>query len=166
LLICRAEVGARAGAHESGLPVRVASPQEDGTSLCRSRRGWLQQLKAFVRGALILTVVLAVGFLASLLAGVFTRGAINCKCSEAMAAQANLQTAVKGADTFYTDNGSFSGIYGGSDISTITGIDVGLSFVAGKPSIGPNIISLAADPPAMARAGGIRHSGPRLLHRG
>jgi type II secretory pathway pseudopilin PulG len=46
------------------------------------------------------------------------------------AAQANLQTALTGADTFYTaDNQTYTGIYGGSGVSTITAIDTGLSYV-------------------------------------
>jgi hypothetical protein len=99
------------------------------------------------RLAVIVTLVLAFAFLVSLPAGVFTGSTTNCKCGD-IAAPVNLQMALQGASTFYTDNGSYSGLYGGSDISTITGIVSGLTFVAGQPSTGPDVISLATKPRA------------------
>jgi hypothetical protein len=102
-------------------------------------------MKRFRRLLVGLVLVLGVAFLAALPAGVFTGSPANCKCG-GTAALANLQTALQGASTFYADNGSYSGIYGGRDISTITGIDVGLTFVSGQPSTASNVISLATKP--------------------
>jgi hypothetical protein len=63
------------------------------------------------------------------------------------AAQENLQTALMGADTFYTSNNqSYTGIYGGSGVSTITSIDTGLFYVPGSTaSTRANIVSINAD---------------------
>jgi type IV pilus assembly protein PilA len=60
------------------------------------------------------------------------------------AAQANLQTALTGADTFYTNaKQSYSGIFmTGQSVSDLSGIDAGLTFVTGGPSTGPGSVSL------------------------
>ena len=68
------------------------------------------------------------------------------KTANNTAAQANLQTALTGADTFYTaNNQTYSNIMyvAGSGVSSITAIDTGLSFVA-TASTKSNIISLAS----------------------
>jgi len=59
--------------------------------------------------------------------------------------QANLETALTGADIYYRANGgSFDGLYGGgTGVSSITGIDIALSFTQGA-SAKPNVISLAS----------------------
>ena len=59
-------------------------------------------------------------------------------------AESNLQTAMTGALTFYTSNNqTYSGIYGGSGVSTIMAIDTGLTFVpSSTASINPSTISI------------------------
>jgi hypothetical protein len=60
-------------------------------------------------------------------------------------AQANLQTALTGADTFYTaNNQTYAGLYGGIGVSTITAIDTGLTYVSGSASTKSNSISINA----------------------
>jgi Tfp pilus assembly protein PilE len=59
-------------------------------------------------------------------------------------AQANLETALTGARTYFTANDrSYSGVYGGTAVSSITAIDVGLSFVA-SASTKAHVISVAS----------------------
>ncbi|MDA8039892.1 MAG: prepilin-type N-terminal cleavage/methylation domain-containing protein [Actinomycetota bacterium] len=89
----------------------------------------------------LLVVLLIIGILLAIAIPTFlsvTKGANNT------AAQANLQTALTGADTFYTDsNQTFSGVYGGTGVSTITAIDTGLSYVTGATSSsGPHVVSI------------------------
>jgi hypothetical protein len=59
-------------------------------------------------------------------------------------AESNLQTALTGADTFFTyANQSYTGIMGGTQYSSITEIDTGLSYVgASTTSINPSTISI------------------------
>jgi len=67
-------------------------------------------------------------------------------CPSYSAANSNLQTALTGADTFYSGTAganSYSGLYGGNGVSTITGIDTALSYVTRSGSSRPNVISLA-----------------------
>jgi len=89
----------------------------------------------------LLVVLLIIGILLAIAIPTFlsvTKGANNT------AAQANLQTALTGADTFYTNNNqSFSGLYGGSGVSTITAIDTGLSYVTAAASTGTHVVSIA-----------------------
>jgi type IV pilus assembly protein PilA len=68
------------------------------------------------------------------------------KTANNTAAQANLQTALTGADTFYTNNNqSYSNIMTpGAGVSTITAVDTGLSFVNAAASTKSNVISLSA----------------------
>jgi uncharacterized protein (UPF0333 family) len=63
------------------------------------------------------------------------------------AAQANLQTALTGADTFYTaNNQTFTGVYGGSGVSTITAIDTGLDYVPGAvASTDVDVVSIQSE---------------------
>ena len=71
------------------------------------------------------------------------------------AAQANLQTAMMGAATFYASNhDSYVGIDGGpqlpAGVSSIADLDIGLTFIAGhQASTGPNIISIVAASPSV-----------------
>jgi prepilin-type N-terminal cleavage/methylation domain-containing protein len=59
-------------------------------------------------------------------------------------AQANLETALTGARTYFTANDrSYSGIYGGTAVSSITAIDVGLSFVQ-TASTKAHVVSVAS----------------------
>ena len=78
-----------------------------------------------VIGIVLVVVIAAIGVF-FLVKG----SASKSRSADNTAAQANLQTALTGADTFYTaDNQTYTGIYGGSGVSTITAIDTGLSYV-------------------------------------
>ena len=90
----------------------------------------------------LLVVLLIIGILLAIAIPTFlsvTKSANNT------AAQANLQTALTGADTYYTNaNQTYSGIYVASaTVSDLSAIDVGLTFVSGGNSLGPNSISLS-----------------------
>ncbi|MDA8038563.1 MAG: prepilin-type N-terminal cleavage/methylation domain-containing protein [Actinomycetota bacterium] len=91
----------------------------------------------------LLVVLLIIGILLAIAIPTFlsvTKGANNT------AAQANLQTALTGADTFYTDsNQTYTGLDGGvTGVSTITAIDTGLSYVTGgSSSTGPHVVSVS-----------------------
>jgi type IV pilus assembly protein PilA len=90
----------------------------------------------------LLVVLLIIGILLAIAIPTFlsvTKSANNT------AAQANLQTALTGADTYYTNaNQTYSGIYVASaTVSDLSAIDVGLSFVSGASSTGPNVVSLS-----------------------
>jgi type IV pilus assembly protein PilA len=90
----------------------------------------------------LLVVLLIIGILLAIAIPTFlsvTKSANNT------AAQANLQTALTGADTFYTNaNQTYSGIYVAAPTydSDLSAIDTGLSFVSGSNSTGPSSISL------------------------
>jgi len=90
----------------------------------------------------LLVVLLIIGILLAIAIPTFLSVT---KTANNTAAQANLQTALTGADTFYTaNNQTYSNIMtAGQGVSTITAIDTGLSFVAGASSK-PNIVSLSA----------------------
>ena len=89
----------------------------------------------------LLVVLLIIGILLAIAIPTFLSVT---KTANNTAAQANLQTALTGADTFYTaNNQNYVGLYGGTGVSTITAIDTGLSFVA-TASTKSNIISLAS----------------------
>lgn len=62
------------------------------------------------------------------------------------AAQSNLQTALTGADTYYTNAGqTFAGILDKSSPSSIYAIDTGLAYVASpEPSSSAHVISTEA----------------------
>jgi type IV pilus assembly protein PilA len=90
----------------------------------------------------LLVVLLIIGILLAIAIPTFlsvTKSANNT------AAQANLQTALTGADTYYTNaNQTYSGIYVASaTVSDLSAIDVGLTFVSGTASTGPNVISFS-----------------------
>jgi type IV pilus assembly protein PilA len=91
----------------------------------------------------LLVVLLIIGILLAIAIPTFLSVT---KTANNTAAQANLQTALTGADTFYTaNNQTYSNIMTpGAGVSTITAIDTGLSFVAGSSSK-PNIVSLNAN---------------------
>jgi type IV pilus assembly protein PilA len=92
----------------------------------------------------LLVVLLIIGILLAIAIPTFLSVT---KTANNTAAQANLQTALTGADTFYTaNNQTYSNIMTpGANVSTITAIDTGLSFIAGTAaSTKPNIISLNA----------------------
>ena len=90
----------------------------------------------------LLVVLLIIGILLAIAIPTFlsvTKSANNT------AAQANLQTALTGADTFYTNaNQTYSGIDMSTNagVSDISQIDTGLVYVSAAASTGPNVISL------------------------
>ena len=92
----------------------------------------------------LLVVLLIIGILLAIAIPTFlsvTKSANNT------AAQSNLQTAFTGAKTYFTAaNQTYTGITTNTNVSNITQVDTGLSFVTGSAiSTGPNVISLAND---------------------
>jgi type IV pilus assembly protein PilA len=94
----------------------------------------------------LLVVLLIIGILLAIAIPTFLSVT---KTANNTAAQANLQTALTGADTFYTSNNqTYSELLGGSasGVSTITAIDTGLTYVSGTGSAASstksNVISL------------------------
>jgi type IV pilus assembly protein PilA len=92
----------------------------------------------------LLVVLLIIGILLAIAIPTFLSVT---KTANNTAAQANLQTALTGADTFYTNNNqSYSNIMTpGAGVSTITAVDTGLSFVNAAASTKSNVISLFAN---------------------
>jgi type IV pilus assembly protein PilA len=94
----------------------------------------------------LLVVLLIIGILLAIAIPTFLSVT---KTANNTAAQANLQTALTGADTFYTSNNqSYSGLYYGGTgtptVSTITAIDTGLTYLSGSASTKSNSISINA----------------------
>jgi type IV pilus assembly protein PilA len=91
----------------------------------------------------LLVVLLIIGILLAIAIPTFLSVT---KTANNTAAQANLQTALTGADTFYTNNNqTYSNIMTpGAGVSTITAVDTGLSFVATGGSTKSNVISISA----------------------
>jgi type II secretory pathway pseudopilin PulG len=70
---------------------------------------------------LLLVVLFIIGILLAIAIPTFLSVT---KTANNTAPQANLQTALTGADTFYTSNNqTYAGLYGGTGVSTITAID-------------------------------------------
>jgi type IV pilus assembly protein PilA len=92
----------------------------------------------------LLVVLLIIGILLAIAIPTFLSVT---KTANNTAAQANLQTALTGADTFYTNNNqSYSKIMvANAGVSTITAVDTGLSFVSAGASTKSNVISLYAN---------------------
>ena len=92
----------------------------------------------------LLVVLLIIGILLAIAIPTFLSVT---KTANNTAAQANLQTALTGADTFYTNNNqSYSYImWPGAGVSTVTAVDTGLSFVSAATSTKSNVISLSAN---------------------
>jgi type IV pilus assembly protein PilA len=91
----------------------------------------------------LLVVLLIIGILLAIAIPTFlsvTKGA------NGTAAQSNLNTALTGADAFYTDGDqSFVGLTNNSDpagTSSLAQIDTGLSYVSGASSTGNHVVSL------------------------
>jgi hypothetical protein len=118
------------------LPAAVQTRPTSSAPGVEERRG---NTSLFVVIGIVVVVIIVVGAV-FLLKG----SASNSRSSQNTAAQANLQTALTGADTFYTaDNQTYTGIYGGSGLSTITAIDTGLSYVPSPAaSTDPSTISI------------------------
>jgi type IV pilus assembly protein PilA len=93
----------------------------------------------------LLVVLLIIGILLAIAIPTFLSVT---KTANNTAAQANLQTALTGADTFYTDsNQTYAGIdwSGAVGVSTISQIDTGLTYVSAVASTKSNVISLYVD---------------------
>jgi len=97
------------------------------------------------RVVVILTLALGSTLLVGVAANVFF-GNGGCNGCSNDSAPAELQVAFTGAAIFYTDHGSYSGIYDGNGVSTIGEMVHGLTFVSGQPSTGRNVISVATNP--------------------
>ena len=70
------------------------------------------------------------------------------KTANTTSAQANLQTALTGANVYFTDDHqTYSGVNvgGNPNVSDISQIDTGLTFVSGSNSTNLNIVSLWTD---------------------
>ena len=92
----------------------------------------------------LLVVLLIIGILLAIAIPTFLSVT---KTANNTAAQANLQTALTGADTFYTaNNQTYSGLYyvgtGVPTVSTITAIDTGLTYVSATATTKSNTISV------------------------
>ena len=88
----------------------------------------------------LLVVLLIIGILLAIAIPTFLSVT---KTANNTAAQANLQTALTGADTYYTSNNqTYAGLYGGTGVSTITAIDTGLTYVSGSATTKSNTISV------------------------
>ena len=98
----------------------------------------------------LLVVLLIIGILLAIAIPTFLSVT---KTANNTAAQANLQTALTGADTYYTSNNqTYAGLYnGGTTVSGITAIDTGLTYVSGSATTKSNTISILTQP---AGAGG------------
>jgi type IV pilus assembly protein PilA len=89
----------------------------------------------------LLVVLLIIGILLAIAIPTFLSVT---KTANNTAAQANLQTALTGADTYYTSNNqTYTGLYaGGTGVSGITAIDTGLTYVTNATTNKSNTISL------------------------
>jgi len=89
----------------------------------------------------LLVVLLIIGILLAIAIPTFLSVT---KTANNTAAQANLQTALTGADTYYTSNNqTYSGVdVAGQGVSNISQIDTGLTYVSGSSSTKANVIAL------------------------
>ena len=88
----------------------------------------------------LLVVLLIIGILLAIAIPTFLSVT---KTANNTAAQANLQTALTGADTYYTNsNQTYVGLYGGTTYSNISAIDTGLTYVSGSATTKSNTISV------------------------
>ena len=89
----------------------------------------------------LLVVLLIIGILLAIAIPTFLSVT---KTANNTAAQANLQTALTGADTFYTaNNQTYSNLYfGAAGVSSISAIDTGLTYQSATATTKSNVISL------------------------
>ena len=93
----------------------------------------------------LLVVLLIIGILLAIAIPTFLS---TTKTANSTTAQANLQTALTGANAYWTEsNQSYSGIdvSGNPNVSNISEIDTGVNYVSGTNSSGLNVVSLWTD---------------------
>lgn len=93
----------------------------------------------------LLVVLLIIGILLAIAIPTFLS---TTKTANGTSAQSNLQTALTGADSYYTQaNQTFSGIDSSTTtaVSNISAIDTGMTYVSGSNSTGLNVVSLWTD---------------------
>ncbi len=93
----------------------------------------------------LLVVLLIIGILLAVAIPTFLTAT---KAANSTTAQANLQTALTGANAYWTqENQSYSGIDSASatTVSNISEIDTGVNYVSGTNSSGLNVVSLWTD---------------------
>ena len=93
----------------------------------------------------LLVVLLIIGILLAIAIPTFLS---TTKTANSTTAQANLQTALTGANAYWTEEGqTYSGIdvAGNTAVSNISDIDTGVNYVSGANSTGLNVVSLWTD---------------------
>jgi prepilin-type N-terminal cleavage/methylation domain-containing protein len=93
----------------------------------------------------LLVVLLIIGILLAIAIPTFLS---TTKTANSTTAQSNLQTALTGANAYWTEEGqTYAGIdvAGNTDVSNISQIDTGVNYVSGTNSTGLNVVSLWTD---------------------
>jgi type IV pilus assembly protein PilA len=93
----------------------------------------------------LLVVLLIIGILLAVAIPTFLS---TTKTANSTTAQSNLQTALTGANAYWTEEGqTYAGIdvAGNTDVSNISQIDTGVNYVSGANSTGLNVVSLWTD---------------------
>ena len=93
----------------------------------------------------LMVVLLIIGILLAVAIPTFLS---TTKTANSTTAQSNLQTALTGANAYWTEEGqTYSGIdvAGNTDVSNISQIDTGVNYVSGANSTGLNVVSLWTD---------------------
>jgi len=93
----------------------------------------------------LLVVLLIIGILLAVAVPTFLS---TTKTANSTTAQSNLQTALTGANAYWTEEGqTYSGIdvAGNPTVSNISDIDTGVNYVSGTNSTGLNVVSLWTD---------------------
>jgi prepilin-type N-terminal cleavage/methylation domain-containing protein len=93
----------------------------------------------------LMVVLLIIGILLAVAIPTFLS---TTKTANSTTAQSNLQTALTGANAYWTEEGqTYSGIdvAGNTTVSNISQIDTGVNYVSGANSTGLNVVSLWTD---------------------
>jgi hypothetical protein len=125
------------------LPPADQTPRPEGSpSDVAKPRNHRSQVLILVAGGAAL-IVIAVVILIVTLAGSGKSSTAGSLGTHDTAAESNLQTALTGADTFYSANATYNGIMGGTTYTPITAISTGLVFVgASTASTASDMISV------------------------